>query len=116
MNTVQPGPYRLVLSTCPDRQNAEAIAAGIVKDGLAACVSIIPGLRSVYMWQGKVENSDEYLLLIKTHAHCYNRLETVIRRCHPYELPEIVSVPIETGLAEYLAWIDASVTKDQDIV
>ncbi len=83
-----------------------------MEEGLAACVNIIPGLRSVYMWQGKVENADEHLLLIKTRAHCYSRLETVIRRRHPYELPEIVSVPIETGLAEYLAWIDASVTKD----
>ncbi len=112
MNSNQPGPYRLVLSTCPDRQSADAIASRLVEDGLAACVNIIPGLRSVYMWQGKVEHSNELLLLIKTRVHCYGRLEEVIRRRHPYELPEIVSVPIETGLTEYLSWIDASVIKD----
>ncbi len=109
MNSSQPGPYRLILSTCPDRHSAEAIAVRVVEEGLAACVNIIPGLRSVYMWRGKVEKSDEQLLLIKTRVHCYSRLETVIRGSHPYELPEIVSVPIETGLAEYLAWIDTTV-------
>ncbi len=106
-----PGPYCLVLSTCPDPDSAKAIAHTLVEGKLAACVNIVPGLRSIYTWQGKVESADEQLLLIKTRADHYSRVEAAIHKHHPYELPEVVSVPIETGSPDYLAWIDATLNK-----
>ncbi len=104
-------PYCLVLTTCPDGEIAEALAAHVVENNVAACVNIIPAVRSIYKWKGKVERSDEHLLLIKSRADCYKRLEAAIRRQHPYELPEVVSVPIENGLSDYLAWIDATLNE-----
>ena len=102
-------PHGIVFCTCPDSEVAEGIATALVGGRLAACVNIIPGVRSVYRWQGKVERDEELLLVIKTHRNCYARLEAAIRERHPYELPEIVRVPIDTGLPDYLAWVDSSV-------
>jgi periplasmic divalent cation tolerance protein len=94
----------LVLTTCP-HDAAHALAASILRDQLAACVNIVPGLQSVYRWQGAVEEGQELLLLIKTTQACYHRLERHIRANHPYELPEIIAVDIAAGSADYLAWI-----------
>lgn len=102
MNT----PYRIVLCTCPDAGSAGNLARGLVEGRLAACVNIIPGLTSIYGWQGEVETDSEVLLLIKTRADRLDALETFLRRHHPYELPEIVAVPIEKGSAAYLKWLD----------
>lgn len=99
--------YRLVLTTCPDAETADRIAAQLVEAGLAACVNILPGVRSVYRWQGRLERADEHLLLIKTRADHYAQVQGAVCDAHPYELPEVVSVPIDTGSAPYLAWIDA---------
>lgn len=104
-----PTPYRLVLSTCPDAESAERIAAALVNAGLAACVNIVPAIRSIYTWQGKLQKEEEYLLVIKTHLGRYAELQAAIIREHPYELPEIVCLAIETGLPDYLAWIGSSV-------
>ncbi len=98
-------PYRIVLCTCPDMGAAEGIANQVVTSGLAACVNIVPGLKSVYLWKGAVEADDELLLLIKTTEARYQELEAAIREAHPYELPEIVCVPILAGLPGYLQWI-----------
>ena len=98
-------PYRIVLCTCPDMGTAEGIANQVVRSGLAACVNIVPGLKSVYLWKGAVEADDELLLLIKTTEARYQELEAAIREAHPYELPEIVCVPILAGLPGYLQWI-----------
>jgi periplasmic divalent cation tolerance protein len=98
--------YLLVLNTCPNRETAEKIASTLVDCGLAPCVNIIPGITSVYKWQGKREVSQEFLLLVKTRADAYKSLEKSIKELHPYELPEIISVPLAYGLADYLAWID----------
>lgn len=95
----------MVISTCPDAESAEALASTLVEKRLAACINIIPNIRSVYVWKGKRVTGDEYLLLIKTLTACYNELEKTIRSLHSYELPEIIAVPIEKGLPEYLAWI-----------
>jgi periplasmic divalent cation tolerance protein len=84
---------------------AESIANQVVRSGLAACVNIVPGLKSVYLWKGAVEADDELLLLIKTTEARYQELEDTIREAHPYELPEIVCVPILAGLPGYLQWI-----------
>ncbi len=97
--------YRIVLCTCPNMGAAEGIANQLVAAGLAACVNIVPGLKSVYLWKGAVATDDELLLLIKTTEARYQDLETAIREAHPYELPEIVCVPILAGLPGYLQWI-----------
>lgn len=101
--------HYLVLSTCPDAATAAAIADALVDGGHAACVNILPGLRSVYKWQGVRESADEHLLLIKTTGAAYPALEQAITALHPYELPEIIAVPLAAGSPGYLQWISAGV-------
>lgn len=96
----------LIYSTCPDRASAERIADHLVDRHLAACVSILPGLTSVYCWEGKKEHSEEHLLLIKSTEGRYQKLEQAIREQHPYELPEIIAVPVQQGLPGYIHWIN----------
>jgi periplasmic divalent cation tolerance protein len=103
--------YRLVLSTCGDTNTAQTIAQQLVESKLAACVNILPGITSVYAWQGKIESDREILLLIKTRAECLPEVQKMIQRLHSYELPEIIDVPITGGLTEYLNWITQSVEK-----
>lgn len=98
--------YRLVLTTCADQSTAETLAKALVDKRLAACVSCLPGIRSFYEWKGKLENEQEHLLIIKSREDKYPELEQTIRSLHSYELPEIIAVPIEEGLAPYLNWID----------
>lgn len=100
--------YRLVLTTCPDTATAESLASALVQDGLTACVNIVPGVQSIYKWKGELARDQECLLLMKTRSEVYQALEEAIRARHPYELPEVIAVPIETGLAAYLAWIDGN--------
>ena len=96
----------IVLNTCPDQETARHIATALVEQELAACVNIIPGVESVYRWHDKIESSSEYLLVIKSNIACYAELEQGLKTLHPYELPEIVAVPINTGLPAYLDWIN----------
>ncbi len=96
----------LILSTCPDKNCAEKIARNLVDKGLAACVNISPQVTSVYSWQGKTESAEEVLLLIKTSARRYAQVQQAVRSLHPYELPEIIAVPVTQGLPEYLDWVD----------
>lgn len=98
----------VVLCTCPDEATGERLAAELVDEQLAACVNLVPGLRSFYRWEGQVENDPEVLLVIKTAAAAYHRLETALQAKHPYELPEIIAVPIDRGLPGYLDWIKES--------
>lgn len=97
----------LVLCNCPDGPTAEAVAAALVGNRLAACVNILAPCRSVYRWEGKVEEAQEVPLLIKTTTAAYPALETAIREHHPYQVPEIVAFPIARGLPAYLAWVAA---------
>lgn len=97
--------YRLVLTTCPDAKCAGDLANALVGEKLAACVSILPPMQSVYPWQGRIESASEQLLLIKSTADRYPAIQDRIRELHPYELPEIIAVPIVDGLPEYLAWL-----------
>ena len=101
--------YLLIYCTCPDRVMAERIAEALVADRLAACVNIVPGITSVYRWQGEVQHDSELLLLIKTRDECYPALEARIRELHSYEVPEIIAVPLQRGSESYLAWLDACV-------
>lgn len=91
--------------TCPDPATAERIAGTLVAERLAACVNILPGLRSVYRWKGAVERADEVLLLVKTVPDRYPALQRRLPELHPYELPELVAVETGFGLPDYLRWI-----------
>jgi len=97
----------LVLSTCPP-DRAEELASMLVDSHLAACVNIIPSVTSFYHWQGSVQQDNESLMVIKCAAGSYARLEERLRRAHPYELPEIITVPRVGGLTEYLQWVRSS--------
>ncbi len=97
----------LILTNLPDEASARTLAVRLVEEGLAACVNILAPCRSVYRWQGAVEEAQEVPLLIKTTAARYAELETAIRAGHPYELPEIIAVPIARGLPDYLNWVAA---------
>ncbi|MDD5462288.1 MAG: divalent-cation tolerance protein CutA [Methylococcales bacterium] len=99
--------YQIILCTCPDKGTAEKIAHLLVKEKLAACVNILPGMTSIYTWQEQIESAQEYLLLIKANNTSFQAIATAIKMQHPYELPEIIAVPIENGLPEYLRWIDS---------
>jgi len=96
----------LVLTTCPGSITAKQIAQDLVANNLAACVNIFPGVQSYFRWGNKVDFAEEYLLLIKTTHDCYPDVEQKIASLHPYELPEIIVVPIIAGLEGYLHWID----------
>ena len=96
---------RIGLCTVPDQDTATHIARALVTEQLAACVNIIPAIQSVYRWEGAIEQDEELLLLIKTSAAVWPRLETRILALHPYELPEIISVRIQDGNNNYLNWI-----------
>ena len=98
----------LVINTCPGSITAKNIATDLVANELAACIQIIPGVQSYFRWSGKVEVSDEYLLFIKTTRQGYEQVEKSILKLHPYELPEIIAVPITGGLNDYLSWISDS--------
>lgn len=100
----------LVITNLPDAASAATLAETLVEARLAACVNILAPCRSVYRWQGKLESATEIPLLIKTTAERYSLLEAAIRQLHPYELPEIVAVPIGQGLPEYLDWVAAETT------
>jgi periplasmic divalent cation tolerance protein len=95
----------LVLSTCPGSISSKKIAQELVTEKLAACVNIISGVQSFFSWVGKVDTANEHMLVIKSTMDNYEALEAHIKKIHPYELPEIIAVPIETGLAGYLDWI-----------
>ena len=91
--------------TCPDKATAEKIARVLVEGALAACVNILPNITSIYSWQGQIESAEEYLLIIKSPQKGYQAIESAILNQHPYELPEIIAVPIAHGLPEYINWI-----------
>jgi periplasmic divalent cation tolerance protein len=102
----------LVLTNCPDTAVADSLAGKLVEARLAACVNILAPARSVYRWQGAVERAEEIPLLIKTTADRYAALESAIREHHPYELPEIVAIPIDRGLPAYLQWVADEIRQD----
>jgi periplasmic divalent cation tolerance protein len=95
----------VVLTTLPEYASALKLAEDLVGAGLAACVNILPPMTSVYEWKGKLEKGQEHQLVIKTSAARYPELEAHIRLNHPYELPEIIALPVEVGLEAYLDWI-----------
>ena len=103
----------LVLTNLPDRESAESLAQTLVERRLAACVNVLAPCRSVYRWQGTVEAADEVPVLIKTTEARYAALAAAIRERHPYELPEIIALPVSAGLPDYLAWVAAETGGDE---
>jgi periplasmic divalent cation tolerance protein len=100
----------LILTTLPQRASAEALARELLAARLAACIQIGGAVRSLYHWRGEIETAREIPVAIKTRAALYPRVEAAIRARHPYELPEIVAVPITDGLPAYVDWIAAETT------
>ena len=98
----------VVLVTAPDLRIARRLADALVGERLAACVTAMPGARSTYRWKGKVERAREVVLMIKTRASLAKRLERRVRELHPYDVPEILALPVASGEARYLRWIGES--------
>lgn len=95
----------LVLTNLPERAGAERLAELLVERKLAACVNILAPCRSVYRWKGALQHDEEHPMLIKTTGERYAALEQALREAHPYELPEIIALPVERGLPAYLQWV-----------
>jgi periplasmic divalent cation tolerance protein len=104
----------LVLTNLPDRAAAERLADSLIEKRLAACINILAPCRSVYRWKDAVQHDEEHPMLIKTTTECYPALEAAVRAGHPYELPEIIAVPVERGLPAYLDWIAAETSASRD--
>jgi len=98
----------VTFTTCKDARQAKVIARALVKEKLAACVNVVPGITSVYTWEGKAEETSEVLLLIKSRAALSKRLVSRIRALHSYEVPEVVTLPISSGNPAYLRWVRES--------
>ncbi len=105
--------YRLAITTCPNMEVADAIASALVTEQLAACVNILPGACSVYEWQGRLNRDQEMVLLLKTRSDRLTALEVRLLELHPYELPELIVVPVLGGLAPYLSWIETQLDKNK---
>lgn len=102
----------IALCTCPDAAVAGRIAEALVGEGLAACVSTLPGITSVYLWKGEVQRDSEVLLLIKTTQARLPELTGRVRQLHPYELPEVIAVPVSGGLPDYIQWVITCTSPD----
>jgi len=108
--------YCCVLSTAPNLKKARQLAGLLVSGRLAACVQLLPGLESHYRWKGWKETSKEVLILIKTRASLYKKLEAAILENHPYEVPEMVCLPITKGSKSYLDWLVQSTSNDKNLI
>jgi periplasmic divalent cation tolerance protein len=103
----------VILCTCPDEATASRLAVGLVEEQLAGCVNILPGVRSVYRWQGGISDDAEVLMVIKSLASRFEELESWLLEKHPYEVPEIVALPASRVSASYRAWIESGMGKLQ---
>jgi len=99
----------VVLVTCPSRAVARRLAEVLIRRRLAACVNILPGVESIFTWKGKTDHSREVLLLIKTTARVFDRLRRTIEALHPYDVPEIIALPLQAGHQPYLDWVHRAV-------
>lgn len=105
----------LIISNFPDQKTATLLAEALIEQRLAACVNVLSSCASIYRWQGKIESAGEIPVLIKTRKQHYGRVEQLIKMMHPYELPEVIMVPITGGLPAYLQWIaDTTLLSDSD--
>jgi periplasmic divalent cation tolerance protein len=100
--------FQIILSTCADREQAERIANRLLDLHLAACINILPGIQSLYRWQGSIESAAEVLLLIKTRSTLSREVQSTIAGLHSYEVPEFLTLSISGGSESYLAWLEAN--------
>ncbi len=96
----------VVLTTCETEEEASTIARTLVEKRLAACVNIMPSVKSIYRWKDKIEDASEILLIIKSRRDLFDALRTEISKIHSYELPELIAIPIVDGSESYLTWLD----------
>jgi periplasmic divalent cation tolerance protein len=106
----RPASARLVLVTASSEEEAASIARALVAERLAACVNLVGPMRSIYRWQGTVADEREYLLLIKTRARLYSKVERRVKQLHSYQTPEVISLELREGSAPYLKWLLDSTT------
>ena len=99
----------VVLTTCANEKEAEKLARALLDDRVAACVSVIPRMRSFYHWKGTVESADECLLLIKSSRELFEPLSVALRKLHSYDVPELLALPVVDGEPNYLNWLDSSI-------
>ena len=102
--------YIVVLCSCPDETLSRQISTALVTEGLATCVNRVSGMRSTYRWQGELRDDAEVLLIAKTSLDRYAELELRLKALHPYEVPEIIALPIIAGAVDYLAWLGKELT------
>ena len=95
----------VVLTTCATTEEAERLARALVTERLAACVNVVPQIRSFYRWKGELETADEFLLIIKSSRDLFAELKTELEKLHPYEVPEVLALPIVAGAENYLTWL-----------
>ena len=100
--------YRVLLTTTSSKAEAKTIANALVQSRVVACVNIIPNISSIYRWEGNINEENEFLLFIKTKKSKEREVEKLILKLHSYDVPEIISLPIESGSQKYLDWIDES--------
>ncbi|HID80577.1 MAG TPA: divalent-cation tolerance protein CutA [Ignisphaera sp.] len=105
------GTYIVVLVTAPHREEAEKIARKLLDERVAACVNIVEGIKSLFWWQGKVDEANEVLMVIKTRLDLFEKVIEYIKSLHSYTVPEIIALPIVAGNTEYLKWIDEVVKR-----
>ena len=103
--SLNPAPLRVVYCTCPDEATARSLAHELVAAGVAACVNVLPAVTSVYCWQGECCTDPEVLLIIKTTAAAFPALQRLILKLHPYDVPEILALPVAAGHHDYLQWV-----------
>ena len=102
--------YRVVLVTAPNKKEATQLAKGLVRQKLAACVNVVPGVESHYWWENKLERAEELLLIIKTRAGLIRDLTTYVKEHHSYKVPEVLSLEVSDGNPDYLDWVGANTT------
>ena len=98
----------LVMSTCAAEADAERLARALLDARLAACVNVVPGVRSFYRWKGEIESEVEFMLIIKTSRDLFPALRAEIEKLHPYEVPELLALPVLAGAENYLSWLQAN--------
>ena len=112
MNASEDVSYYLVLTTLSSSEDAQSLVRRLVTDRLVACGTIIENALSIYEWQGKLEETPEVMVLLKTRQDLWEQLRSVVHKLHPYEVPELVAIPVDRGLPAYLAWLAEQTTQE----
>ena len=104
----------VVLTTCELESDAERMARALVDGRLAACVNVVPGVRSFYHWKGETQASEEFLLIVKTSRDLFGALRAEMEKLHPYEVPELLALPVVAGAEDYLSWLQSNLRGAQE--